>query len=55
MQGNAWGAAIRAHLLEMAGEAEAARAEFQVAAARTLSAPERRYLEDKAAVRRVET
>ena len=41
-------AAIRAHLLEMAGEAEAARAEFKLAAARTLSAPERRYLEAKA-------
>ena len=42
-------AAVRAHLLEMAGDAEAARAEFKVAAARTLSAPERRYLEAKAA------
>jgi RNA polymerase sigma factor (sigma-70 family) len=42
-------AAVRAHLLEMAGDAEAARAEFKLAAARTLSAPERRYLEAKAA------
>jgi len=42
-------AAIRAHLLEMVGETEAARAEFKVAAARTLSAPERRYLKEKAA------
>jgi RNA polymerase sigma factor (sigma-70 family) len=42
--------AIRAHLLEMAGEREAARAAFKQAAARTLSAPERRYLESKAAL-----
>jgi predicted RNA polymerase sigma factor len=41
-------AAVRAHLLEMAGDTEAARAEFKTAAARTLSVPERRYLEAKA-------
>jgi RNA polymerase sigma factor (sigma-70 family) len=41
--------AVRAHLLEMAGEPEAAAAEYRVAARRTLSLPERRYLESRAA------
>jgi predicted RNA polymerase sigma factor len=41
--------AVRAHLLEMAGEADAAAHEYRRAAARTLSVPERRYLEGRAA------
>ncbi|WP_240670501.1 RNA polymerase sigma factor [Actinoplanes solisilvae] len=40
--------AVRAHLLERAGDATAARAEYLVAARRTLSLPERRYLELRA-------
>ena len=39
--------AVRAHLLERAGDREAARAHFRLAARRTLSIPERRYLESK--------
>jgi predicted RNA polymerase sigma factor len=42
-------AAVRAHLLEMAGERAAARAGYQTAARRTTSLPERRYLESRAA------
>jgi len=41
--------AVRAHLLEMAGEPAAARARYEAAAARTTSEPERRYLEARAA------
>ncbi|WP_026876658.1 RNA polymerase sigma factor [Jiangella gansuensis] len=41
--------AVRAHLLEMAGDAEAARAAYELAARRTTSLPEQRYLEDRAA------
>jgi RNA polymerase sigma factor (sigma-70 family) len=41
--------AVRAHLLEMAGETEAAVADFRLAARRTLSVPEQRYLESRAA------
>jgi predicted RNA polymerase sigma factor len=41
--------AVRAHLLEMAGDLEAARAEYRLAARRTLSVPEQRYLESRAA------
>jgi len=41
--------AVRAHLLEMAGDHEAARSHYLVAARRTLSIPERRYLESRAA------
>ncbi len=41
--------AVRAHLLEMAGEPEAAAAQYRLAARRTLSLPERRYLESRAA------
>jgi RNA polymerase sigma factor (sigma-70 family) len=41
--------AVHAHLLERAGDAEAARAEYERAAARTLNLPERRYLEQCAA------
>lgn len=41
--------AVRAHLLDLAGDAEAARTEYRLAARRTLSAPEQRYLESRAA------
>jgi RNA polymerase sigma factor (sigma-70 family) len=40
--------AVRAHLLELAGEGEAARAEYELAARRTLSLPEQRYLRSRA-------
>jgi RNA polymerase sigma factor (sigma-70 family) len=41
--------AVRAHLLERAGEREAARAAYESAAAKTLSLPEQRYLRQRAA------
>ncbi|MFD4482917.1 RNA polymerase sigma factor [Streptomyces sp. NPDC058471] len=41
--------AVRAHLLERAGETDAARAAYQLAARRTLSIPETRYLQMRAA------
>jgi RNA polymerase sigma factor (sigma-70 family) len=41
--------AVRAHLLEMAGDDEAAEADYRLAARRTLSIPEQRYLESCAA------
>ncbi|MGI5289808.1 RNA polymerase sigma factor [Nonomuraea polychroma] len=41
-------AAVRAHLLEMAGDAEAAVAGYREAARLTTSLPEQRYLEDRA-------
>jgi RNA polymerase sigma factor (sigma-70 family) len=41
-------AAVRAHLLEMAGDRVAARANYHLAARRTTSLPERRYLEMRA-------
>jgi RNA polymerase sigma factor (sigma-70 family) len=41
--------AVRAHLLELAGDAEAARAAYLAAARRTTSLPEQRYLDDRAA------
>jgi predicted RNA polymerase sigma factor len=41
--------AVRAHLLETAGDLEAARAAYQTAARRTTSIPERRYLDARAA------
>ena len=41
--------AVRAHLLEMAGDLAAARASYRSAARRTTSLPERRYLEARAA------
>ncbi|MFD8967784.1 RNA polymerase sigma factor [Streptomyces sp. NPDC059568] len=41
--------AVRAHLLEKAGDAEGARAAYQLAAQRTLSAPEAQYLRTRAA------
>ncbi len=44
--------AVRAHLLEMAGEREAALLAFEEAAARTMSIPVQRYLNAKAAALR---
>ncbi|MFC8196715.1 RNA polymerase sigma factor [Streptomyces sp. NPDC057298] len=41
--------AVRAHLLERAGDAEAARAAYESAAGKTLSLPERNYLRARAA------
>jgi RNA polymerase sigma factor (sigma-70 family) len=41
--------AVRAHLLELAGDQEAAYAAYRLAARRTLSLAERRYLEARAA------
>jgi RNA polymerase sigma factor (sigma-70 family) len=41
--------AVRAHLLEMAGDREAARAQYLAAARRTRSVPEQRYLRSRAA------
>ncbi|MBV1851690.1 RNA polymerase sigma factor [Catellatospora tritici] len=43
--------AVRAHLLELAGEPAAARAEYRRAARATTSLPEQRYLESRAARR----
>ena len=40
---------VRAHLLDLAGEHEAAAASYRLAARRTLSIPEQRYLESRAA------
>jgi len=40
---------VRAHLLELAGERDAAREAYRTAARRTASLPERRYLERRAA------
>jgi RNA polymerase sigma factor (sigma-70 family) len=40
--------AVHAHLLELAGDPDAARAEYERAALRTLNLPERRYLEQRA-------
>ncbi|MFF5290714.1 RNA polymerase sigma factor [Paractinoplanes globisporus] len=42
-------AAVRAHLLERSGSLDAAREEYRTAARLTLSLPERRYLEARAA------
>jgi RNA polymerase sigma factor (sigma-70 family) len=41
--------AVRAHLLEMAGDVDGARGAYREAARRTTSLPERRYLESRAA------
>jgi RNA polymerase sigma factor (sigma-70 family) len=41
--------AVRAHLLELAGEPDAARVAYREAARRTTSSPEQRYLERRAA------
>ena len=40
--------AVRGHLLEMAGDRDAARAMYRSAARRTTSLPEQRYLEARA-------
>jgi RNA polymerase sigma factor (sigma-70 family) len=40
--------AVRAHLLDIAGDHEGARAHYRLAARRTLSVPEQRYLESRA-------
>jgi predicted RNA polymerase sigma factor len=42
-------AAVRGHLLDMAGDRDSARASYLLAARRTTSLPERRYLESRAA------
>ena len=42
-------AAVRAHLLELAGDRVAAREQYRLAARRTLSRPERQYLASRAA------
>ena len=41
--------AVRAHLLELAGDVDAAREAYTRAARRTVSLPEQRYLDAKAA------
>ena len=41
--------AVRAHLLELAGDHGSARAAYELAARRTLSVPEQRYLKSRAA------
>ena len=41
--------AVRAHLLDLAGDHQAARTHYELAARRTLSIPEQRYLESRAA------
>jgi predicted RNA polymerase sigma factor len=41
--------AVRAHLFEMAGDAEAAVAHYRAAASRTTSIPEQQYLTTQAA------
>jgi RNA polymerase sigma factor (sigma-70 family) len=48
MAGNHRLEAVRAHLLEMAGDRTAARTHYQQAARRTTSRPEQRYLEARA-------
>ena len=40
--------AVRAHLLDIAGDHDAARAHYRLAARRTLNIPEQRYLESRA-------
>jgi predicted RNA polymerase sigma factor len=41
--------AVRAHLLDLAGDQQAARTHYELAARRTLSVPEQRYLQSRAA------
>jgi RNA polymerase sigma factor (sigma-70 family) len=48
LAGNHRVAAVRAHLLEMAGSTDQAREQYRLAARTTLSAPEQRYLESRA-------
>ncbi|RSM89411.1 RNA polymerase subunit sigma-24 [Kibdelosporangium aridum] len=40
--------AVRAHLLDLAGDSDTARTEYELAARRTLSLPEQRYLRSRA-------
>jgi predicted RNA polymerase sigma factor len=40
--------AVRAHLLDLTGDHDAARAAYQEAARRTLSVPEQQYLRSRA-------
>jgi predicted RNA polymerase sigma factor len=47
--------AVRAHLLELAGDTEAALAHYRAATARTTSLPEQRYLTERAARLRRDT
>jgi predicted RNA polymerase sigma factor len=47
--------AVRAHLLEMAGDTKAALAHYRAAARRTTSLPEQRYLATQAARLRMKT
>ncbi len=49
MSGHHRVAAVRAHLLEMAGDEQAARSAYRDAARRTTSIPEQRHLEARAA------
>ena len=42
--------AVRAHLLELAGDRGGARTYYRLAARRTLSLPEQRYLESKSGI-----
>jgi RNA polymerase sigma factor (sigma-70 family) len=49
LAGHHRGFAVRAHLLDLAGRPDEARAEYRRAAERTLSLPEQRYLESRAA------
>ena len=48
LQGHHRLAAVRAHLLELSGDREAARAAYQLAARLTQSTPEQRYLQSRA-------
>jgi predicted RNA polymerase sigma factor len=41
-------AAVRAHLLELSGDRDAARSAYQLAAGLTQSVPEQRYLQNRA-------
>jgi predicted RNA polymerase sigma factor len=49
LRGNHRLAAVRAHLLEMAGDGDAAMAQYQAAAAQASNIPERNYLLTRAA------
>jgi predicted RNA polymerase sigma factor len=49
MTGNHRVAAVRAHLLELTGDVDAAEGAYREAARRTTSLPEQRYLDAKAA------
>ena len=47
--------AVRAHLLELAGDTDAAAAEYDIAARLTTSLPEQRYLQERASRLRSQT